>query len=150
MLSQQALEFEPGTKWQYSNTGIAALGRIVEVISGQPLEVYMAKRIFEPLGMKDTFFNVPAEKLDRVAQPDPATLPAGGLTDVRQKRTFLGGGEGLNLLGDLRGQIARGGQHQRARVLQPINGRMVECVEVTLEDIALAGLVWQRLQGQAA
>lgn len=66
VLSQQALEFEPGTKWQYSNTGIAALGRIVEVISGQPLEVYMAKRIFEPLGMKDTFFFPPKDKWHRM------------------------------------------------------------------------------------
>jgi CubicO group peptidase (beta-lactamase class C family) len=66
ILSQQPLEFEPGAKWQYSNTGIAALGRIVEVISGQTLEVYMAKRIFEPLGMKDTFFFPPKDKWHRM------------------------------------------------------------------------------------
>ena len=66
VLSQQALEFEPGTKWRYSNTGIAALARIVEVISGQPLEVYMAKRIFEPLGMKDTYFFPPKDKWHRM------------------------------------------------------------------------------------
>ncbi|MBI2684769.1 MAG: beta-lactamase family protein [Acidobacteria bacterium] len=66
VLSQQPLEFEPGTKWQYSNEGIATLGRIVEVISGQPLEVYMAKRIFEPLGMKDTFFFPPKDKWHRM------------------------------------------------------------------------------------
>ncbi len=66
ILSQQPLEFEPGTKWQYSNTGIAALGRIIEVISGQPLEAYMAKRIFEPLGMKDTFFFPPKDKWHRM------------------------------------------------------------------------------------
>jgi len=66
VLSQQPLEFEPGSKWQYSNTGIAALARIVEVISGQPLEVYMAKRIFEPLGMKDTYFFPPKDKWHRM------------------------------------------------------------------------------------
>ena len=66
ILSQQALEFEPGTKWQYSNEGIAALARIVEVISGQPLEVYMAKRIFEPLGMKDTYFFPPKDTWHRM------------------------------------------------------------------------------------
>jgi CubicO group peptidase (beta-lactamase class C family) len=66
VISQQPLEFEPGTKWQYSNEGIAALGRIVEVISGQPLEVYMAKRIFEPLGMKDTYFFPPKDKWHRM------------------------------------------------------------------------------------
>ena len=66
VLSQQALEFEPGTKWQYSNTGIAALARIVEVIGGQPLEVQLAKRIFVPLGMKDTFFFPPKDKWHRM------------------------------------------------------------------------------------
>jgi len=66
VLSQQPLEFEPGTKWQYSNTGIAALGRIVEVVSGQALEIYMAKRIFEPLGMKDTYFFPPKDKWHRM------------------------------------------------------------------------------------
>ena len=66
ILSQQPLEFEPGTKWQYSNEGIATLARIVEVISGQPLEVYMAKRIFEPLGMKDTYFFPPKDKWHRM------------------------------------------------------------------------------------
>ncbi|MFN0107198.1 MAG: serine hydrolase domain-containing protein [Bryobacteraceae bacterium] len=66
VLSQQPLEFEPGAKWQYSNTGIAALARIVEVIGGQTLEVHMAKRIFEPLGMKDTYFFPPKDKWSRM------------------------------------------------------------------------------------
>jgi CubicO group peptidase (beta-lactamase class C family) len=66
VLSQQALEFEPGSKWQYSNTGIAALARVVEVISGERLEVYMARRIFEPLGMKDTYFFPPKDKWQRM------------------------------------------------------------------------------------
>ena len=57
----------------------------------------MAERIFQPLGMTDTFFNVPADKLDRVAQPgpDPDTGETAKLTDVTQQRIFLGGGEGL-------------------------------------------------------
>lgn len=66
ILSQQPLEFEPGTKWQYSNTGIAALARIVEVISGQPLEVFMAEQIFKPLGMKDTYFFPPKNTWGRM------------------------------------------------------------------------------------
>jgi CubicO group peptidase (beta-lactamase class C family) len=56
-----------------------------------------AERIFKPLGMLDTTFNLPAEKLDRMAQPgpDPDTGETARLTDVIQTRTFLGGGEGL-------------------------------------------------------
>lgn len=65
--SQQPLDFEPGTKWQYSNPGIATLGRVIEVASGQPFEKYLAERIFQPLGMKDSFLFAPPDKVDRIA-----------------------------------------------------------------------------------
>ena len=50
------LEFEPDTKYQYSNAGINTVGRIIEVLSGMPYEEFLAQRIFKPLGMKDTTF----------------------------------------------------------------------------------------------
>lgn len=50
------LLFEPGTSWLYSNLGYATLGRVVEVVSGQPYEQFLRQRIFQPLGMKDTTF----------------------------------------------------------------------------------------------
>ena len=62
-----ALLFEPGTAWNYSNIGIAALGRIVEVVTSQPYDRFLAERIFQPLAMKDTFFFVPPDKANRVA-----------------------------------------------------------------------------------
>jgi len=65
--SQQPLDFEPGTKWQYSNPGIATLGRVIEVASGQPFEKFLSDRIFQPLGMKDSFLFVPPDKIDRIA-----------------------------------------------------------------------------------
>lgn len=52
----QPLRFMPGTRWEYSNDGIATLGRIVEVVSGMPFDAFVKKRILEPLGMNDTFF----------------------------------------------------------------------------------------------
>jgi CubicO group peptidase (beta-lactamase class C family) len=61
------LLFEPGTAWNYSNFGIAALGRIIEVAAKEPYERFMAERIFQPLGMKDTFFSIPPEKESRLA-----------------------------------------------------------------------------------
>jgi CubicO group peptidase (beta-lactamase class C family) len=64
--SQQPLEFEPGTKWQYSNTGIAALARVIEVISGTPFEKFLDEKIFQPLGMKDTYIYPPREKHNRM------------------------------------------------------------------------------------
>lgn len=67
LYSQQPLDFEPGSRWQYSNPGIATLGRIVEVVSGLPYEKFLEDRIFRPLGMKDSFIFPPSEKTDRMA-----------------------------------------------------------------------------------
>jgi CubicO group peptidase (beta-lactamase class C family) len=60
--ARQPLEYEPGAKWKYSNAGIAALGRVIEVVSGQPYEKFIAQRILEPLGMKDTSYWLPPDK----------------------------------------------------------------------------------------
>ncbi len=60
------LEFSPGDHWNYS-VSTDVCGYLVEVISGQPLDVYFREHIFEPLGMEDTAFNVPAEKKARFA-----------------------------------------------------------------------------------
>lgn len=65
--SQLSLKFEPGTKWQYSNPGLAALGRVIEAISGQTYEQFLAQRIFSPLGMKDTFLFAKPEHYARIA-----------------------------------------------------------------------------------
>ncbi len=65
--AEQPLDFAPGTKWQYSNTGIATLGRIIEVVSGEPFEKFIRTRIFEPLGMKDSFFFLPKDRHGRLA-----------------------------------------------------------------------------------
>jgi CubicO group peptidase (beta-lactamase class C family) len=66
VFAQTPLEFEPGSQWRYSNTGIATLGRLVEVASGLSFEKFLEARIFQPLGMKDSFLFPPADKLDRI------------------------------------------------------------------------------------
>ena len=66
-ISQAPLMFEPGTKWSYCNAGIDTLGRIVEVLSGMSYEDYLAKNIFEPLGMKHTFFYASPEQQKNLA-----------------------------------------------------------------------------------
>ena len=50
------LQYEPGSKYQYSNAGINTAGRIIEVVSGIPYEEFLQKRLFDPLGMRDTTF----------------------------------------------------------------------------------------------
>jgi CubicO group peptidase (beta-lactamase class C family) len=62
------LNFEPGTKFSYSNAGINTGGRIVEVVSGMPYEKFMQERLFDPLGMKDTTFFPTDEQLQRLAK----------------------------------------------------------------------------------
>ncbi|VTT99240.1 Uncharacterized protein OS=Blastopirellula marina DSM 3645 GN=DSM3645_14185 PE=4 SV=1: Beta-lactamase [Gemmataceae bacterium] len=63
----QPLQFEPGTKWSYSNPGIDALGRVIEVVSGQSYEAFMQKRIFDPLAMTDTTYYPTKEQFARLA-----------------------------------------------------------------------------------
>ena len=60
------LLFNPGERFEYS-LGLDVLGYLVEVVSGMPFDQFLRTRIFEPLGMHDTFFYVPDNKLDRVA-----------------------------------------------------------------------------------
>jgi CubicO group peptidase (beta-lactamase class C family) len=63
------LKFEPGSKWQYCQSGINTLGRIIEIASGQALPDFFQQRIFAPLGMKDTTFYPSAEQMARLAKP---------------------------------------------------------------------------------
>ena len=67
MVSQRPLDFEPGSKWSYCNTGIDTLGRIIEVCSGQSYEDFLHDRVFSPMRMKDTSFYPTDEQLDRLA-----------------------------------------------------------------------------------
>jgi CubicO group peptidase (beta-lactamase class C family) len=61
------LEFEPGTKWSYCNSGIDTLGRIIEVVSGESYENFLKKRVFDPLEMHDTSFYPDKSQLARMA-----------------------------------------------------------------------------------
>ncbi len=61
---KEPLMFDPGTKWQYG-TSTAWLGRLVEAVSGQTLEQYCRQKIFDPLGMVDTSYDVSPEKKSR-------------------------------------------------------------------------------------
>jgi CubicO group peptidase (beta-lactamase class C family) len=112
------LLFEPGTDWMYG-TGVDWLGRLVERLSGRNLEEYFRERIFAPLGMADTFYNVPDDRQGRlvtvhrrpggrgdaalIEQPNQPQRPAtvfnggGGLSStagdyIRFERMILNGG----------------------------------------------------------
>ena len=73
------LLFDPGTRWAYGES-TRVLGTLVEEVSGQPLDEFVAERIFVPLGMGDTFYEVPAPKASRVTTLHRTT--AEGLVEV--------------------------------------------------------------------
>lgn len=77
------LVFEPGTRFLYSNCGINTVGRIIEVISGMPYETFMDKRLFEPLGMKDTTFWLNADQMTRLAKSYKPSADKKGLEETK-------------------------------------------------------------------
>jgi CubicO group peptidase (beta-lactamase class C family) len=100
-LAKLPLEFSPGTRWNYS-VSTDVLGHLIERISGKRLDVFLREEIFEPLGMVDTGFFVPPEKIDRFStnytrMPDKSLR----VEDDRVKSifaaqpAFLSGGGGL-------------------------------------------------------
>src|SRR5262249_1465631 len=66
-LAKSKLKFDPGTKWMYG-PGLSVAGRVVEVVSGKPFDVFLAERIFGPLEMKETTFHPTPEQLKRLAK----------------------------------------------------------------------------------
>jgi CubicO group peptidase (beta-lactamase class C family) len=77
-LGSLPLMHQPGEKWMY-NTGSHVLGVLITRVAEQPLEAFFRERIFEPLGMRDTGFSVPAGKLDRLATSYWVDTATGGL-----------------------------------------------------------------------
>ena len=119
------LEFEPGERWLYS-TSTDWLGRLVEKISGQPLEDYFRQKIFAPLGMTDTFYFVPKDKEARLVtvnrrQPDGSLVkdsvqpPTSGFTPI--------GGGGLSSTANdyirFTRALLNGGELDGGRILSP-------------------------------
>ena len=64
-VAEMPLVYQPGTKWSYS-IGFEVLGRVFEVVSGQPFDRFLQDRFFDPLGMTDTHFQVPRAKAERL------------------------------------------------------------------------------------
>ncbi|MCH8813025.1 MAG: beta-lactamase family protein [Gemmatimonadetes bacterium] len=122
------LAFHPGDEWRYgSSTNYVAL--LVERISGQSLDVFLRERIFEPLGMVDTHYNVPASKVDRVTAVYSPSGP-GNTIELRsapatreQPTRYFGGTAGLSsTAGDyfrFSQMILNGGVLNGVRLLSP-------------------------------
>ncbi len=100
-LGSLPLMAQPGERWLYE-TGLDVLGVLIARAAGQPLEAFMQERIFAPLGMKDTAFSVPAEKLHRLPPCYQKNYESGALEifdavngQWRRPPAFPAGGGGL-------------------------------------------------------
>ncbi|HEX5166088.1 MAG TPA: serine hydrolase domain-containing protein, partial [Thermomicrobiales bacterium] len=130
-LAQAPLAFSPGDKWNYSNS-TDVLGRVVEVASGMSLDQFFQKRIFGPLGMKDTFFSVPDDKIGRLMacyarNPNTGAITqsdaAGKASSYAKPPNVLSGGGGLaSTIGDyfrFCSMLLAGGELNGVRILSP-------------------------------
>ena len=82
------MQFEPGERWKYTQSGINMAAHLVEVVSGQPFDVFLEQRLFRPLGMKDTTFYPSGTQLDRVVTRYKKNKEAGAL-EAEPARTDL-------------------------------------------------------------
>jgi CubicO group peptidase (beta-lactamase class C family) len=129
-LAELPLAFQPGSRWNYG-VSTDVCGRLVEVISGQDLESYFNEHILGPLGMEDTFFGVPDDKLDRYAElytPNEdlslKLMDTAGKSVYRAAgvKTFSGGGGLQSTMPDylkFAEMLRRQGAYEGGRILGP-------------------------------
>ncbi|MEV4296645.1 serine hydrolase domain-containing protein [Microbispora rosea] len=127
-LGELPLMYQPGERWQY-HISSDLLGVLVARVTGQSFEEFLRERIFDPLGMTDTGFHVPADKIDRLPAlyaPDPQTGEFLVWDEAKGGRwseppAFQGGGGGLvSTVDDYHAyfrMLLNGGTHQGKRIL---------------------------------
>jgi CubicO group peptidase (beta-lactamase class C family) len=144
------LMHQPGERWIY-NTGSDVLGVLIARAAGQPFETFLRERIFDPLGMKDTGFSVPAAKLDRFATDyweDAQTGalkvfdPAVGSRWSRQPDFPSGAGGLVSTVDDYLAfgrMLLNGGEHGTKRILSRPAVELMTTDHLTTEQRATAG-----------
>lgn len=129
-LGQIPLKHQPGSRWEYS-VAVDVQGYLVEVLSGQTFGEFLNDRLFEPLGMTDTDFHVPEEKLNRFAQmyvygPEGQLIPSEMFptADFTVDMAFESGGGGLvstaNDYMRFSQMLLNGGELDGERILAPL------------------------------
>ena len=130
-LASVPLRQQPGSQWHYS-VSVDVQGYLVEKLSGQKFGDFLEEKIFEPLGMTDTDFYVPPEKVDRLAQvygygPGGVLTPQegfGGANNYLEDQAFESGGGGLvgTAMDYLRfsQMLLNGGELDGVRILAPL------------------------------
>ncbi|HYI16203.1 MAG TPA: serine hydrolase domain-containing protein, partial [Thermomicrobiales bacterium] len=151
-LATLPLLHQPGERWLY-NTGSYVLGVLISRVTGQSLESFFRERIFEPLGMHDTSFSVPPDKLDRLPDcywgtSDAGTLnlfdPASGSAYSRRP-VFEDGSAGLVSTVDdyfaFSQMLLNNGKHGTERILSRPSIQAMTTNQLTPEQIATGGVL---------
>lgn len=121
------LDFQPGTQFRYSGlAGIDVLSRIVEIASGQTFDQFLKTRIFDPLGMKDTFFALPTDRQNRLMtlyRRAGNKLEKHPNQEMLMNRIYFSGAAGLVSTAEdyfqFAQMLANGGQLNGKRLLSP-------------------------------
>lgn len=145
----EKLSYQPGEKIVYSDTGMILLGEIVRRVSGKPLDQFVQTEIYRPLGMKDTGFNPPKEKLSRVAptEVESGTPVRGVVHDPRARRmSGVAGHAGLFLTASDLARYARmllnGGELDGVRIFKPKTVKLMTSVQTSPNVNGRRGLGW--------
>ncbi len=157
LIGQQPLAFQPGEKWLYG-TSADVLGAVIEVVSGKKLGDFLREELFEPLGMVDTDFYVPEEKLCRFAENYqwengkliPCTWQHLGLTYLcRKKPEFESGGAGLcstmNDYAAFATMLMNGGEYRGRRILSRNAVKFLTTAQLTDAQDSL--IDWESMEG---
>ena len=146
------LMYQPGERWVY-HTGSDVIGVLIARAAGQPLDAFLRERIFEPLGMRDTGFSVPAAGLDRLATSywtNPQTRALDLYDDAKTGQwsrppAFPSGGGGLvSTVDDYMafGQMMLNvGRHERTRILSRASIETMTTDQLTPAQKAVSGLI---------
>lgn len=145
-IGELPLAFMPGTTWQY---GLSAdvLGAVIEVVSGMSYGEFLKKRIFEPLGMQDTAFYVPAARQNRLAKVYRETEDGlveehfshlGIQNTMEREPAFESGGAGLTSTIDdyarFTQMLLQKGEYQGRRILSPETVRFMTTAHVSAQQ----------------
>lgn len=137
-LAKTSLDFQPGSRWTYSPlAAFDTLGRVVEVVSGQNFDQFLRERIFQPLGMKETFFHPGDDRWPRVVTAyhrNDGTLTKTENPNWLASKTYFSGAGGLLSTAEDYAQfammLAEGGQLNGKRLLSPKTVELMSSVFV--------------------
>ena len=149
LVCAEKLSAAPGEKVIYSDSGMILLGEIVRRVSGMPLDQFAKKEIYDPLGMKDTGFNPPKEKVARVAPTEvEGDKPVRGVVhDPRARRmSGVAGHAGLFITASDVARYARmilnGGELDGVRIFKPETVKLMTSVQTPSTIAFRRGLGW--------